>query len=168
MHPLLPSYSQLLSADFFFWATANNSSEEYRLYQWLHGCVKRLPYLQCELWIYSILLGKENGVLQQRNNKNTKTNAVSGWIHPQHAISANGQQQVPRKIRAKTKKNPPLSLTIWFQAWNCRISESLSWVLALGDHLVYLKQSLARAIQGPVKSSHEYFQQSRVQFFMLP
>lgn len=71
----------------------------------MHGWVKRLPYHQCELWIYSILLGNKNGFLQHRNHKNAKIYAISGWIHPvQHVISTNGQLHVPRKIKKKTKE----------------------------------------------------------------
>lgn len=78
--------------------------------------------------------------------------------------SANGLYPVPRKTKAarQRKRDPSLSLTFWFQAGIHRTSESLVWVAAPGDHLVYGEQGLDGAIQAPVKSSHEYFWQRRV------
>lgn len=54
-------------------------------------------------------------------------------------------------------KHPPRGLTLWFQARLHSVSESLGWVRAPGHHLVCGEQGLDWAMQGSVKSSHEYF-----------
>lgn len=78
------------------------------------------------------LIGKENGVLQQRDLKNMKTDVLFQVGHTPPSMPFL-QSQVPRKIKEARQrtKNPPLSLNFWFQAWIHRTKESLGWVPAM-------------------------------------
>lgn len=77
-------------------------------------------------------IGKQNGVLQQRDLKNMKTDVLFQVGHTPPSMPFL-QSQVPRKIKEARQrtKNLPFSLNFWFQTWIHRTKESLGWVPAM-------------------------------------
>lgn len=174
MHPLLPSYSQLPSGFFGFLffsgqqltAHLNNIAYPNDYMAVSKGC----PVSDANFAFTASSLERKTGFYSTGIIRIQKLIQLHvGFTQlSMPFLPMDSSKYLEKWKQRQRKKNLPLGLTTWFQAWIHRISESLGWVPALEDHLVYVKQSLGWAIQGPVTSSHEYFQKMRVQFFMLP